>query len=151
VMNASRTHTGRAGFTLMELLVVIAIIGVLVSMTMAAITNVVNRAKEAKLQAEIDALGIGVQAFTDRYHRLPPSRLYLSEVDDYRNADGSFKSDLYRDSYAVLKAMAPNLTFPIDWNGDGARGNSSATLEGDQCLVFFLGGAQRVGRGNIPT
>jgi hypothetical protein len=70
-----------------------------------------------------------------------PSRLKLSETGNYNDAVA-----LDRDSLACLKKLWPRLDFKdgIDWNGDGRidppEKGGDVVLEGDQCLVFFLGG-----------
>jgi hypothetical protein len=70
-----------------------------------------------------------------------PSRLKLSETCNYlqRGQPGTLDAD----SVEYLQALWPQLDLApetrIDWNGDG-RIQGDWVLEGDECLVYFLGG-----------
>jgi hypothetical protein len=55
-------------------------------------------------------------------------------------------AQLATDSQAFLRKVWPRLQFgagapKVDWNSDGTLGNFNGILEGEECLVFFLGGA----------
>src|SRR5262249_23256057 len=99
---------------------------------------------EAKNRSDIGQLGGSVQLFHSEFKKgYFPSRLVLCENEaDYFSSPGVFKTVLHQDSYAYLKSLWPRLTFPVDWNGDGVQAPAGTEwwLEGDQCLVFFLGG-----------
>jgi hypothetical protein len=80
-----------------------------------------------------------------------PSRLVLCEnYPDYFGPNKQIKSQLHADSLAFLQRMFPKLwkvnLDPIDWNGNGIAGDKPVVLEGDQCLVFFLGGIPATGQ-----
>jgi hypothetical protein len=84
-----------------------------------------------------------------------PSRLRLCErLLDYdlrRDARGDWNTPLDGESFTFLSKMFPridwhNRTGGIDWNGNGKVDSPGVTLEGDQCLVFFLGGIPSGGR-----
>jgi hypothetical protein len=98
------------------------------------------------------------------------SIFYLTKVAP-RLADATVLSfnDLYYDSAnptsrtkspwtsprAAAMGLVPNVDF-IDWDGSGSYtpgtpGSPVFTLEGDQCLVFFLGGARAAGTGLAGT
>ena len=49
----------RAGFTLIEMIVVIAIIGILAAMTMPSVSMLTDKAKKARAQADVRAIGTG--------------------------------------------------------------------------------------------
>jgi RNA polymerase sigma factor (sigma-70 family) len=71
-----------------------------------------------------------------------PSRIRLCEDGGYNPNDA-----LDADSRDYLKRLFPKLQYPVDWNGDGITSFPNGKpqrweLEGDQCLVFFLGGLQ---------
>lgn len=80
-----------------------------------------------------------------------PSRIRLSkDFADYdlrEDGEGKPVNPLDRDSADYLLSVWPQLNTkkPIDWSG-GLVGFRSVILQGDQCLVFFLGGIpQRAG------
>src|SRR5262249_30074877 len=70
-----------------------------------------------------------------------PSRIKLSETCNY--PERGRPDTLDSDSLDFLHRLWPGVSFAagtkIDWNGDGKIGGDWI-LEGDECLVFFLGG-----------
>ncbi|HZT83507.1 MAG TPA: type II secretion system protein [Gemmataceae bacterium] len=147
-MTHATRRTGRPGFTLIELLVVIAIIAVLVALTVPAVQKVRQAAIRAKVANDISQLSNAIGAFESHFNvGPPPSRIKLSETGNYDlslNANGQPNNRLDVDSLAYLKKMFPKMQFPVDWNGSGQieapNAGGDVVLEGDQCLVFFLGG-----------
>jgi hypothetical protein len=103
---------------------------------------------------EIKQLEVAVEAFKLRYGVYPPSRLKLCEISTYYDVN----NQLDMDSVALLQTMFPRIDVRqwtddgIDWNGNGQIDKPSGkvipgtdfdgawTLEGDQVLVFCLGG-----------
>jgi prepilin-type N-terminal cleavage/methylation domain-containing protein len=149
----------RGGFTLIELLVVIAIISILMALTAAAVFRTLGVGPRVKTRTEIGQLDGGVEAFKLKYKvDMVPSRLALRKYyQDYnlqKDATGNPKNPLDFDSYNYLTTIFPGLarmwqTRGINWHTDpawmaAAPGTPAASeiLEGDQCLVFFLGGIQ---------
>jgi hypothetical protein len=117
---------------------------VLISLLAAAVNRSIIAAEQAANRTEIGKLEVATQSFLEHFKvKYLPSRIRLRETGNYGTGD-----QLDIDSPAFLRQMWPNLTFPVDWNGDGAvTGNPDGlgvdqgwVLEGDQCLVFFLGG-----------
>jgi hypothetical protein len=97
---------------------------------------------------DIERLATGVEAFHREFHlgkEFFPSRLMLCErYADYFDNKGNIKGRLHADSLAFLQRVWPRLwttshAVVVDWNGNGQI-DGPALLEGDQCLVFFLGG-----------
>ncbi|MFQ3652429.1 MAG: type II secretion system protein, partial [Gemmataceae bacterium] len=133
----------RRGFTLIELLVVIAIIAVLVGLTSAAVLRVLFKGPEIQAQSEIQQLAAAISAFKQEFNvKTMPSRIVLREdMNSYINND-----KLEEDSRAFLGMMfGRRLQNQIDWNNDGTIQTGPAgryELTGEQCLVFFLGGAK---------
>jgi hypothetical protein len=83
-----------------------------------------------------------------------PSRLVLCEnFEDYfkQGKRGQvFRSQLHEDSWHFLSRMFPRMSRIdpklMDWNGNGVPGDKPVVLQGDQCLVFFLGGIPAPGQ-----
>jgi prepilin-type N-terminal cleavage/methylation domain-containing protein len=162
VLNTPR-H-GRSGFTLIEILVVILIIAVLVSLTAGAVLKFIGLGPSTVNRSEISQLESGIAAFNqafglDSKQGYFPSRLWLCEnYYDYfvgQDPTKGFLSVLHQDSLNYLQRLFPKLWKnknpstglfdPIDWNGNGAATDAAVLLEGDQCLVFFLGGIPQPG------
>jgi prepilin-type N-terminal cleavage/methylation domain-containing protein len=145
-------RAGRRAFTLVELLVVCAIIAVLVSLTTAAVMKFLAKGPEVQNVNDIHQLEAAIAAF-HRDFKLGteyfPSRLKLCmRYTDYNTS----QPGLDRDSLGFLQRMFPRLwkdaasqATVVDWTGHWSNGQGKidppVVLEGDQCLVFFLGGA----------
>jgi len=147
----------RQAFTLVELMIVIAIIGLLVAMLSAAIYKAIIKGKETRNRIEIGQLEVALQQFQQRFGVFPPSRLKLCENFNYY---GGTQLDV--DSVAFIQKMFTNIDMDVwkglkppygmNWNGnkDPATGAdliarnggepNFVILEGDQVLVFCLGG-----------
>ena len=133
----------RPGFTLVELLVVITIIIVLIAILVPAVLSALAKGRDTLARSEIGQMENGIAACRRECGDLKyplPSRLKLSEANNYPNA-GTAGTDDYN-SVQLLTAMFGNrwLTSPfIDWNGNGTK-DADVVLQGDQVLVFLLGG-----------
>jgi prepilin-type N-terminal cleavage/methylation domain-containing protein len=136
----------RSGFTLIELLVVIAIIAILAGLTLAGVMVFLNKGPQVQNRNDILQLSGALQAFKTKYGVYPPSQIKLcSNYASYGAAP------LDQQSLAFLNAMWPNMgEFKgINWAsrtmalkpvfGNPANPKTDI-LDGDQCLVFFLGG-----------
>jgi hypothetical protein len=98
----------------------------------------------------ITQLSQALGSFKAKFGYYPPSRIKLSETCNYPQRDQPGTLDA--DSVTFLRRTWPQLDLAdgrkIDWNGD-AEIKGDWTLEGDECLVFFLGGVPvRVGETN---
>jgi prepilin-type N-terminal cleavage/methylation domain-containing protein len=143
-MKLSHTPRRRRGaFTLIELLVVIAIIAILVALIAGAAFKAMIRGYEAQARNDVSGLATAVNTFQTEFkvHYIP-SRIRLYEDMSYPNVGANTPVGQYeRDSLQYLQMLWPRLSGPVDWNGDGQNaGGAAIDLEGDQCLVFFLGG-----------
>jgi prepilin-type N-terminal cleavage/methylation domain-containing protein len=147
----------RLGFTLIELLVVIAIIAVLVSLTSAAVLRVLNMTTDVSNSTDINQLQTAMQTFRQERGMTPPSRIVLYEKLAYYG-----NTPVEQDSIAFLQQIFGNRIVSTDPNdattpwtssptvgpgiiwspATGTAGTNPYVLEGDQCLVFFLGGIQ---------
>ncbi len=139
----------RAGFTLIELLVVIAIIAILVALLMAAVQAVRGRSADAGAMADLSELKASLATFKGKYGVYPPSRFRLYPfASDYQNdIQGKYawsNPALAQASMTLLNQMWPNLgAGPFIWDGVNVNPKPNqppVDLDGDQCLVFFLGG-----------
>ena len=145
-----RTRRDRpAGFTLIELLVVIAIIAVLVSLTAAAVMKVLGKGPLVRTRVEIGnmeaALGIAMKTLNNGSSGATylPSKIVLREDGKYTPATNPAHAQTVQVLTNLFGKGAVNLTTPvqIDWNGDGVINTGvEYTLEGEECLVFFMGG-----------
>jgi prepilin-type N-terminal cleavage/methylation domain-containing protein len=128
-----RDLPARPGWTLLELMIVVAIIGIMASLLMAAVFRVRPVADDVEARREIVALHNAVISFcTDaRFGAVGylPSRIDPSGTDPL--------------SAAYFKRLFPTTT--------GALNLPAARLEGDQCLVLFLGGPNNNGWATDPA
>lgn len=134
----------RHAFTLIELLVVIAIIAVLLSLLMAGVMAVFGKVPEVQTRTEISQLDAALADFMAAYNLSspPPSSLVLREDLSYPAGDpsGSFLRKVFGKNLGAGTQVPGTPGTPwVDWNGDGIP-NGPWTLEGEQCLVFYLSG-----------
>jgi hypothetical protein len=125
------------------MLVVIFIIATLVGLITGAAIRVLARAQEVRAASEIGQLSAAMDNFKASFKvKNPPSRIKLSTTANYPNR--AVPGSLDADSVQYLTSLFPRIDLsgatPLDWTGTGATGDF--ILEGDQCLVFFLGGIQ---------
>jgi prepilin-type N-terminal cleavage/methylation domain-containing protein len=132
IRNHSRSGK-RSAFTLVELMVVVLIIAILVSMISSVVLKAMQKIPEVTTRTEISQLEVALQAFMADYNitEPPPSYLVLYESNPLLSPNATF----------LQRCFGKNLGAQgwIDWNGDGIQ-NGPWTLEGEQCLVFYLGG-----------
>ena len=140
-LQAHTRRSGRPSFTLVELLIVLAIISVLLSLISASIWKALVVANRTRNRSEISQLAAAVENFKSRYGFYPPSIIRLAESMNAYNPN----SQLDQDSLQILLRMFPNIASTwsstgINWSGRKGGQPVNTILEGDQCLVFFLGG-----------
>jgi prepilin-type N-terminal cleavage/methylation domain-containing protein len=141
-MKLPRTRrAGRGGFTLIEMMVVIAIIAILVALTAATALKFLRKGPEIENRTNISQLTTAIGAFKTKFGFYPPSRIKLCAL-----TTGYGNTQLDLDSQLVLSTMFPRCsstwsTTGINWC-PGCANAGGVTLEGEECLVFFLGGVQ---------
>ena len=149
-----RTHRqARSAFSLIELLIVIAIIALLVGLTTAAVQRVRIVAVRTQTANDITKLADGLQAAMKRYNdaTVLPSKLVLfNQLNRYTTnppvGETPADTELRKRSGETLSRMfGPRLlrngTY-VSWDGAASPADSKTVLEGQQCLVFYLGGVQ---------
>jgi prepilin-type N-terminal cleavage/methylation domain-containing protein len=147
IHNAGSNPKARLGFTIVEVLLVVAIIAVLGGLIVSFIFRMGSKGKEVQTTDEIRQLEAAVENFKSYYKvTYVPSHILLREDGNYQVGG---VDTLEADSLKYLKRVWPNLKFPVDIDGDG-KFDGIWELEGDQCLVFFLGGMQSFD-GNVPA
>ena len=151
----STTFTRRQGFTLIEMLAVIAIIAVLVSLLSAAVMKALEQGTKVRVVAELRQMDAACVAFKTRFGDYPPSWIRLRRDGNYdlrTNVNGIPLNVRDFMSYRIITQFWPRLQFPVNWNGDNnAPIGSVWELEGDQCLVYFLGGIPYQTPGTLAT
>jgi prepilin-type N-terminal cleavage/methylation domain-containing protein len=124
----------RAGFTLIELLVVIAIIAILISLLLAALFKARALGEDLDCRKDITELHKAVAAFCND-PRLGAVGFMPSRFDP-SGGDAASASYIAR----LFPRLTPAGQLPLP----------GATLEGHQCLVFFLRGPQGQGWSTNP-
>lgn len=133
IRNQSRSGK-RSAFTLVELMVVILIIAILVSLISSAVLKAMQKIPEVTTRTEISQFDMALRAFMLDYNLdvPPPSYLVLNEIAPFTSPSLPFLQKVFGKSFGLGQTW-------IDWNGDNIQ-NGPWILEGEQCLVFYLGG-----------
>ena len=152
-MSPSRNlRSARYAFTLIELLIVIGIIAVLVALTTASVQKVRAVAVRVRVSNDITEMQDGMKAAMIKYNgaTVLPSRLVLfNDLTQYLDAtappgEKPFDIALRKRSADTLRKMfGPRLLSNggyVSWDGASSPTKSKNVLEGQQCLVFYLGG-----------
>ena len=122
------------GFTLVEILIAIVIITILIGLLMPAISGVRMRARITQVKADIADLETAITQFKVTYGVEPPSRITLYPP----NSAALWQADPR--SLGFIRRMWPQ--FNIASSGGAAAWPTAVTLNGSECLVFFLGGVR---------
>lgn len=121
--------SARRGFTLVELLAVIAILSILMAFLIPAVMNARRAARIVQVKTEMGNLDAAIATFKQEFGIEPPSRITLQP-------SGVPWTGWDPDSAALIQRMWPQ----FDPLNSGATWTSAVTLNGAECLVFFLGG-----------
>ena len=149
----------REAYTLIELLIVISIIAILAGLTLAGVMKVLGKKPEVQTTDEMKQMDGAVQQFMTKYDaKYVPSQIklaYIYSPTTYPNVGvaGSLDDESVR---FITQTIGKNeQTFVNKWKTTGIQwapgmtANDVVTLEGHQCLVFFLGGIQTSSNGVI--
>jgi len=155
------THRQRTGFTLVEILIVIVIILILAGLISAVAARALGSGRQVRNRHDIAQLATSLENFKGKYGFYPPSKVILCESLPNYFMGTNPKSPLHALSLEYLSRMWPRLNWNslnpppagwvgIDWDGSGTP-SPDVLLEGDQCLVFFLGGIPDNITGGTPA
>ena len=142
----------RTAFSLIELMVVIVIIAILMSLLLVGVQAARNAARVASVTVEFKNMEKSIADFKAKFGAEPPSGIVLFEAPAGWTGTAPTAAAVNR-SRALVRQIWPDFDFtmpnPIitsplgpagrDINGDGDM-SDTITLNGSECLVFFLGG-----------
>ncbi len=127
----------RRGFTLVELMVVVVIIAILIGLVLPAISGVRTNGRIAEVRNDIANLEQAITQFKVSYGVEPPSQITLYAVPTAWDAR----------SRGLIRQLWPKFDFATCGGAsDGTvfyptgTGATTLTLNGSECLVFFLSG-----------
>ncbi len=130
-----------SAFTLLELMVVVLILATLVSLIGSVVVKGMDKITENQTRSEIAEMEVALRAFMADYGLTEPPPSYLLLYEDISLYAAHPEGTL---SYQFLqKLFGQNLGKAggyIDWNGNGQPDGPYPPLQGNQCLVFYLGG-----------
>ncbi len=126
-----KSHSRRAGFTLVEILMAISIIALLIGLLLPAINASRRNVRIGQVQTDITALSNALSDFKATYGDYPPSQITIY------NTTAGWTSD--NASRIIIRRFWPQFNFSVS---GGASLTAPITLTGSECLVFFLGGVQ---------
>jgi competence protein ComGC len=158
-----RQRNTRAAFTLIEMLIVIAIIIILMAMLLPAIVRVWGYVDDTRMAYEVKKLAEGCENFKTKHNMYPPARIILRENNNYQTNTGTgITKQEQAEQYSMqcLQSVfnginlnpyagpgpGSNLATDLanglwhDWNGNGQLDTAPMFLEGEEAIVFFLGG-----------
>lgn len=164
---ARPNQPGRGGFSMIELLIVITIIAILAGFLLSAVNGGITRARVAQVVAEMKNLEQGIRQFEAEFGTQPPSFILLYERGAFLTSGNSWNQDsvparesLRRSSRAIIKQIWPSFDFinmgdatthSFDINGNGMIEAEPIALNGAECLVFFLGGREKIDTSTTPS
>ncbi|MBO0698292.1 MAG: prepilin-type N-terminal cleavage/methylation domain-containing protein [Zavarzinella sp.] len=147
-MRRSTTTGRRAGFTLVELIIVIGIIALLAGLLLQAVVKVKDAGQRTVTRNEIGQLGVGIENFKSTYQvtYVPTALILCSDYAAAAQANPTWAPAL-QDSQQYMSKVWPKANFanrPGPPNPPSPPNpfppNTLITLDGNQVLVFLLGG-----------
>lgn len=149
------TRTSRHGFTLTELLVALTVIAILIALLVPVVGAAIRRARAGQTVAEIDRIAQALESYKAKFGAYPPSHAWLREdgfqgegplaqrtMQDLRRIAGRARFSIYAPTVGPVaqRGLPASQQTWYDYNGNGQFDAAGYELQGQQCLVFFLGG-----------
>lgn len=136
--HTKRRHTRHTAFTLIEIMVTLVIIAILMALLLPALNRVRTTGQIALVNAEMDTLKASITNFKRVYGIEPPSGITMFPP----GGTGALGNWTDARSVALIRQMWPKFDFQQSGglSTTAFNGATSLTLEGSECLVFFLGG-----------
>jgi prepilin-type N-terminal cleavage/methylation domain-containing protein len=142
-----RANASRLGFTLIELLVVMAIIGLLIGLLLPAVQKIRESSTRARCKAEIAELGTAIEGFKSAHDvKYIPSVFILTDNYNPRTtpivagATIPATNAALADSRDFYSKVWPKAFIPGAPGIAAVPANTDILLDGNQLLVFLLGG-----------
>jgi hypothetical protein len=128
------------------MVIVLSIILLLAALLMSAVMKVMAMVPEVQTRTEISQMDVALAAFQQDYNlgtNPPPSTLILCEsLSQYATLPPQLSAAGQQSLAFLLKTFGKNLSAGapfLDWNGNNVA-DGPHILEGEMCLVFYLGG-----------
>lgn len=139
----------RGGFTLIEMLVVIGIIILLVGLLLPAVQKARDAATRARCKNEISGMTTSIENFKSTFDvKYIPS--YFILTDNY-NPPSPAAAQAYNESREFYAKVWPKAFIPGQPGRTPLPQNTIITLDGNQLLVFLLGGVPPASNPLPPT
>ncbi|MGZ0172208.1 MAG: type II secretion system protein [Planctomycetales bacterium] len=145
--HTKRRHARHSAFSLIEIMVVLVIVSILMALLLPALSGVRTTAQIALVNAEMDSLKASITNFKREYGIEPPSGITLFPP----GGTGALGNWTDARSVSLIRQMWPKFDFQQSGGLSAvAFGTAtSLTLEGSECLVFFLGGTRDAASGAL--
>lgn len=131
----------RSAFTLVELVIVISIIVLLIGLLIPVLGSVQRKVRIAQVTVEVQSLSAALESFKSKYGHYPPSRITLYSSGSVNPPTGWFTDP---QSMQKIRQFWPQFNFTMGGGFPFPPGKTTITLDGPECLVFFLGGARDI-------
>ncbi len=148
-MNAIIPSRRRTGFTLVEVLVVTGILAILFALATGVAIKALASAEDARTAADIRQLEVAIASFQAKFNveYLPSQITLYTKLDRYATAnqqDWQYLTKVWNRLSQKVPNSNPPVTNYINWGQIQGFSNQDLTytLQGDQCLAFFLGGCR---------
>lgn len=148
--HTKRRHAHHSAFSLIEIMVTLVIVSILMALLLPALNRVRTTGQLALVNAEMDSLKASITNFKREYGIEPPSGIELFPPVP-PGGTGALGNWTDARSVALIRQMWPKFDFQQSGGLNAAAfgAATSITLEGSECLVFFLGGIRDLTSGAL--
>lgn len=95
------TYVKKHGFTIVELLIVIVVVAILAAISIAAYTNINNRAYDSAIQSDLSQMSKTVKLFNAEHGRYPTREEFFSGDLDFKVSKSTYDTTYYNLYYCV--------------------------------------------------